>query len=285
MCVLIMSDAEKIENRGGDRYPEDKSNNAEWLSSKGGVRCSRTKKDGNRCSKWAITGCEYCRVHGGSSLSNTPMYQFRRKETEEAFLRFRHKEDYLSIQDELAIIRMCLEALIKNYEKAVKKNGTISAEAALVLADLSKSVAQVAKDCNTIERGLSVHISLETLEMWLGQITQTLTECGASDDMVCDFIEKIGKLQMPIGGRMTLRELAEEADKDEDDEEEPKETPIYDSELDDEEVSAPIARATAAPNKSNGKTKARQDRDKPRNKRDKPRGTKQKHSKVKRRKQ
>lgn len=287
-----MSNNHKTENRGGDRYPQDKSNDAEWLSEKGGVRCTRIKGNGERCKRWASVGYEYCRFHGGAGSHKMSIYEFDCAETEKSFLRFRNMENYLSVQDELGIIRFCMEQLLKTFTaQAKKKNGgALSADALLVVAEMSKSVTQVAKDCNTIERGLSLHISIDTLEMWLSQICETFSACGASDEMVADFIEKVGKLQLPIGGRKSLRRQMEDAD-----EHEAKmqltDKELYDQDDDDEEENGnAVSRPTAAPGtkkkkkRKKKKDKARQDRDKPRNERDATREEKRKR-RVKPRKQ
>lgn len=278
---------ETTENRGGDRHPTDRENETEWLSKKGGVRCKRIKKSGQRCNKWAQVGYEYCRHHGGAKACKMSLYHFDDEETEKSFLRFRNAENYLSIQDELGIIRFCMEQLLKHYTEAAKEKGkgTLGPEALLVISDMSKNVASVAKDCNTIERGLSVHISIDTLEMWLSQICETFSECGASDEMVADFIEKVGKLRLPTGGRKSLRDLAEE-----DDEQEARQQmtdkQLYDED-DDEgetEVSLPISKPTVAPDaQAENKKKRTKKKDKPRNERDDPRGKARR--KIKRRKQ
>ena len=292
-------ETQRVENRGGDRYPQDKSNSAEWLSQKGGVRCGRVRKNGTRCKRWAAIGYMYCKFHGATSTgSDRGMYDLGSEEANESFLKFRNKEDYLSVTDELAVIRFCMEQLLKNAkERAKKKDGTYSDASVAMIAEMSKNVTQVAKDCNTIERGLSLHISVETLEMWLGQIVDTLAEAGASEEFLTTFIELAGKTQLPVGGRKSLRDMVEEDDaaqakrEEKADAEDAKEDKdLYDDS--DEEVNAETKETTANVSKPTETPDALSDRPKrkkkkkrkkkgdgPRNERDEPRGDKPRKNK------
>lgn len=207
-----MTDETRIEKRGGDRKKNlSRDNNAEWLSKNGGVRCKRIKGNGKRCGQFAAVGYEYCNFHGAPSASRMSLYQFENEETEKTFLRFRNAEDYASVKDELGIIRYCMQKVLSIVQASENKKGKPNLEALLLAAQLSKDVTQVAKDCNTIERGLALHISIDTLEMWLGQMVELLADAGASEKVVARFIKMVGKTQMPIGGRKSVRDLANEA--------------------------------------------------------------------------
>ncbi len=282
-------ETKRIERRGGDRKPTDKSNEAEWLSKNGGVRCGRIKTNGKRCGNWAALGYTYCKFHGACTGSSRAMYTFESQEAQDTFLKFRNKEDYLSVKDELAVIRFCMEQLLKNFERAAKKknDGVLTSDSLLVLSEMSKNVTQVAKDCNTIERGLSLHISIETLEMWLGQIVDVLADCGVDDDTLTAFVEKVGKTQMPTGGRKSLRDMVAEDDAEDEEGDGPERgsgEDLYDDS--DEEVSAETKESTAGVSKptespatvkdrkTKPKKKKKKKRDGPRNKRDEPRGDK-----------
>lgn len=197
--------------RGGDRHPTDDRNEAEWLSSKGNGRCVHIRRNGKRCRKWAMKGYTRCKKHGAQTLhAGQSMYRFKTERASEVFERIATDPDYLSIQGELSVIRTCLQLFIDMRSDKVLQNGGQLKEGDIALmAQLAKDAATVAEACNRVERGLRLHISVESLDAFLGQMLQVLTEEVGDVTVVERIHERVMLLELPTGGPRPLADFPE----------------------------------------------------------------------------
>lgn len=135
------------------------------------------------------------------------IYRFKTEKASEVFQRVMDDPDHLSIAGELGLIRTALQLFIDiRSAKAAKNGGELSEADLAMMAALAKDAASVGESCNRIERGLKLHISIEAMDAFLGQLIQVLSE-EISDAPTMDRIQsRILALEIPTGGIKRVEE-------------------------------------------------------------------------------
>jgi hypothetical protein len=138
------------------------------------------------------------------------MYRFKTERAAEVFARVTDDPEYLSIREELGLIRTCLQMFIELQEKKrIKKDEELSVGDLAMIAALAKDAATVAESCNRIERGLKLHISVEAMDAFLGQLIRVMTE-EIEDITIVERIQtRVLKLELPTGGVRRVSEYPE----------------------------------------------------------------------------
>lgn len=114
---------------------------------------------GTQCSSYAVLGCNVCFDHGATQ--GTPLqsaYEFSNDSLRLTHQRMLNHPLAVSVRDELALVKTCLQVLIK------KVHGTslddVGAESLAVMTAFAKDVGAIAQQLAAIDRGLNVSISI-----------------------------------------------------------------------------------------------------------------------------
>ncbi len=199
--------------RGDALHPAERANDAEWETRNGGVRCHRIRHDGKRCRRWAVRGYKWCHCHGAPKRERRRMpYKFKTKRVRDLFEEAVSNPEYQSIRSELALIRTCVQLFVDHAEEHAEK-GTLKPKHVAFMAQMASDAAKVAEQCNRIERGLSLHVSVEAMDAFLGQLIGTIIRVVKDDDLVQELSDAITSMEMPTGTTShRMREAREAAD-------------------------------------------------------------------------
>lgn len=126
-------------------------------------------------------------------------YEFGNATLTEKLEEMRDDEDYLSTRDELALARTMLLAATK------KINGVdldkIPLDMIQLIEGWTADVAKMADVTNRIERGLRLHVSVESLSQVVGQLGQIVMEEVGDDDVAERIIERLQGIYVPTAGK------------------------------------------------------------------------------------
>lgn len=144
-------------------------------------------------------------------------YEFKTKTVQALFKEAVDNPEYQSIRQELALIRTCVQLFIAHAEEHAA-DGTIKPKHVAFMAQMASDAAKVAEQCNRIERGLSLHVSVEAMDAFLGQLIGTIIRIVKDDDLVSELHEAIQGMEMPTGTTShRMREAREASDADDED--------------------------------------------------------------------
>ena len=125
-------------------------------------------------------------------------YEFKTKKVKDIFEAAVSDPEYQSIRQELALIRTCVQLFVQHAEEHADK-GTLKPKHVAFMAQMASDAAKVAETCNRIERGLSLHVSVEAMDAFLGQLIGTIIRVVKDDDLVEQLHSEIQKMEMPTG--------------------------------------------------------------------------------------
>lgn len=205
--------------RAENVHPSSTGIHDEWTSTRGNVRCRRIKSNGKRCKHWAALGYNHCCFHNGPRASKKNMgYAFKTERAKDAFERAVNNPEYHSVREELALIRACVQMFIQHAESCAEQ-GKLKPKHVAFMAQMAQDAAKVAEQCSRIERGLSLHVSVEALDAFLGQLIGVVVRVVKDDDLVAKISQQIADLELPTGGARSarMRQAAETLDKGTDD--------------------------------------------------------------------
>ena len=137
-------------------------------------------------------------------------YRFETKSTREIYDSYVNDPEYLSLHEELSLIRTAVQLFVTKVERQGKLNGEVSPEIVAFIATLAKDVASVVTACAQIERGMSFQISVEGLDAFLGYMLDVLKQESKDDELIERVAKVIGESEIPIGRpRLPLKEFVE----------------------------------------------------------------------------
>lgn len=126
-------------------------------------------------------------------------YEFGNKKLNEKLEEMRDDEDYLSTRDELALARTMLLAATK------KINGVdlekIPLEMITLIEGWTSDVMKMVEVTNRIERGLRLHISVDSLNQVVAQIANIIMEEVEDEQRASSIIEKLQGIYVPTVGQ------------------------------------------------------------------------------------
>lgn len=123
-------------------------------------------------------------------------YKFKTKRVQDMFDEAVSNPEYQSIRGELSLIRTCVQLFVEHAEDHAEK-GTLKPKHVAFMAQMASDAAKVAEQCNRIERGLTLHVSVEAMDAFLGQLIGTIIRVVKDDDLVEELHTAIKDLEMP----------------------------------------------------------------------------------------
>jgi len=186
------------------RDAADVPDGEEWSSPAGATRCtgfvSNGGRRGARCLKFAVSGYKRCRSHGAPRFKMArSRYEFGNKALNEKLEEMRDDEDYLSTRDELALARTMLLAATR------KINGVdldkVPLEMITLIEGWTADVTRMVEVTNKIERGLRLHISVDSLNQVVAQIANVIMEEVEDEQRAERIIEKLQGIYVPTVGQ------------------------------------------------------------------------------------
>lgn len=178
----------------------------DWVSTTGNVRCTfiRTAKGygdriGTRCCQWAMHGFERCAVHGAKGRRHPLRYRFETKTAAEIYEAHRADPDYLSLREEISLIRTVVQLFLVKIDRQGKLDGQASGEIAAFVTQLAKDISSVVEACSRIEKGLAFSISVEGMEAFLDDLLVHLREEVKDPKIIKRLADKFANADYPIG--------------------------------------------------------------------------------------
>lgn len=187
----------------GDREPADVPDDEEWSGPRGrrctGKVCNGERR-GRRCLKFAVAGQKRCRSHGAKRFTmSKSRYQFGNKTLDAKLTEMREDEDYLSTREELALSRTMLHAALMRIKEVDLDK--VPLEMISLIEGWTADVAKMADVTNRIERGLRLHVSVDSLNQVVGQIGAIVMDEVGDDDVAERIIKRFQGIYIPTAGQ------------------------------------------------------------------------------------
>lgn len=162
------------------------------------VKCLKILDNGERCRSWSVDGSNFCTQHGGlRTRVKVPRYVFRTQELQAVYNKHLSDPDRYSIDEELAIIRTCMEGIVCRLK--AENIEQLSGEQIALLTALAKDVADIAHRAHMLEKVQRVFISvahIQAVVTQLADIAKRHMPVDAHDRMV----EEFKRVALPVGG-------------------------------------------------------------------------------------
>ena len=132
------------------------------------------------CGRRAVLGSDKCSLHiGRESLRfKRAMYQFQTPALQQAFEMMLRADERYSLDEELALMRTCLQGVVQNC-KAVSP-GDMGPHTIAALTSLSSEIAKVCDVVSRLEQRTQNQVSMECILFFVQLIAEALTkEIGA----------------------------------------------------------------------------------------------------------
>lgn len=205
--------------RGGHNPRPDIDNDDDWpASTRGRLRCEGTvrngERTGQRCGNYALLGAKRCRKHGGrrAHVGNS-RYRFKSKALNAVLDANLNDPDYLSCRDELALMRTALIAGVKRMAPQGDDLDELSLDQVELLEKWTSGVAKIAETTNRIERGLRMHVTVDTLVRTIADISEIILK-HAEPDVAERILADLESVAVPVPNDEPLAEDEELEDDD-----------------------------------------------------------------------
>ncbi len=190
-------------SQGGNNPRPDDSTDDDWpASSRGRFRCTGTTKNGDRagkrCASYALLNQQRCRKHGGRRIHvGKSRYRFKSESLNAVLDANLNDEDYLSCRDELALMRTALIAGVKRMVPSGAEMDELSLDQVELLEKWTSGVAKIAETTNRIERGLRMHVTVDTLVRTIADISAIVLEV-ADPETAAAILERLESVAVPV---------------------------------------------------------------------------------------
>lgn len=188
---------------GGNNPRPDLETDGDWEpSTRGRLRCEGTAKNGDRagkrCGSYALLGQKRCRKHGGRRAHVAKSrYRFKSASLNAILDLNLNDEDYLSCRDELALMRTALIGGVRKMVPDGKDLDELSLHEVELLEKWTAGVAKIAETTNRIERGLRMHVTVDTLVRTIADISQIVLDV-ASPEVAAEILDRLERVAVPV---------------------------------------------------------------------------------------
>lgn len=169
----------------GRNHPRELKNETEYPSPKGGKRCKRIRKTGERCRNWAAPGFKVCWAHGvgrKDSMRRQRRYMFNSEKLSTLFERMASDPDRLDLTEELGLLRTILATIT---ERTKKLNASDTASMLMLAADITRTAGVLSR----IEKDMESSITIEQIQVIADQFISIVAR-HVKDNTVLEAIQK-----------------------------------------------------------------------------------------------
>jgi len=148
------------------------------------------------CKQFAITGATKCSHHLAHNQKRfrTAMYKFKSPEVQTAFELMLRSDDRMSLDNELGLIRTCLDAVVSKCD--VEKLTDMGPHTIAAITSLASEVGKMCDTMARLEMRYSTHVPMETLLFFIQLIAETLSK-HVDEDKAQTIISAILELPLP----------------------------------------------------------------------------------------
>lgn len=160
-----------------------------------------TKCTTDGCPHTAVAGSDKCQFHLGHNQKRfrSAMYNFKSREVQTAFELMLQADDRFSLDNELALMRTCLQAAVAKCD--AEKLTDMGPHSIAAITSLASEVARTCDVMARLESKFSTHVPMEVLLFFVQLIAETLMK-HVGEDQAEACVSAILELPLPqqVGG-------------------------------------------------------------------------------------